>query len=982
MKSNKDISNARYYANAAEQQILVQGLQRYFSLPERSQNRNKITKEVSQFLQCFSPHWSHRAVRLWFNNNKHSYFNTQNLNAENINNSTSNFPINNNINMKINVQAQDPLMQNSSSIPLSNSSMQKVPLVQIPGQQPGIQFQNFNQIAENRGSYNIQGQGNALPTNFNAINPMMQKLVPPNEKQQQQQATKQQFIVPQIAKSANSALQAPQSQMQSSIPTPSLIPAPPTTQPPKRPLEVKIAPKIPQPQIHTNPTTSINSSSSLPPSHFQRIPTPQIDSNSYNETPKKADAKKKVTVMPPIKISSTITSKPSISSSTSSSFGQSMSYWGSNPSNDRGNSPEFGATREKMCKQITALLDEIRETPEDPLNSSSLLKMKINEFERMCRDFRTQYGFLSPQIIDPSFKFTRFPIHDPVREMPSSLSSLSLSLMPAAAMNDYNDGYGGEMGGFMYNDMGSLGNLSAFGRSDSNFSLNAFSPSTSMNLINDTTTNSASNMQDNSFFGMNSNNGNDNEQIEGGMEAAKNRSYTYSSSPSFAPSTSSSIDASMAASQNVPSSIEQRSDKDGNDADYNSGSSNTANGQADSCFLDHISQNSIWQARSFKSTHIPYFECAAMSKGLDIAAYAYKHIDFSSNKHQRAICFTNSANSSGKPIDEYESSADIMHESWKTVLVDCHLVVESMVVDDDSAWLLTNREIIHSSLFQSQSTAEDGYCASNRIELPHIGGSRFVSFIGNRNDIEGYGVVACFSSSSDLLFVNSSNDQEFQRSQTCCSGISCIAPLSNDLIACGVPLNGTVVLVNKNGDEVRSFVGHCGEVLGVYPLFSSCEDYETNLFASRADDNTVRVWDIRERVPLFQITTSLAMTSSSSSSSQSSFVNTPNLDKTSSSNQQISYCSFLNVDGNDQYLMFGLHHQIGVIDIRKDFAKPILGVTTDDYDPVSLHFNQELNTVGMFGEVENVASRDSMLFVGNDGQSRKRIFRTYNNFIG
>ena len=78
MKSNKDISNARYYANAAEQQILVQGLQRYFSLPERSQNRNKITKEVSQFLQCFSPHWSHRAVRLWFNNNKHSYFKLSN----------------------------------------------------------------------------------------------------------------------------------------------------------------------------------------------------------------------------------------------------------------------------------------------------------------------------------------------------------------------------------------------------------------------------------------------------------------------------------------------------------------------------------------------------------------------------------------------------------------------------------------------------------------------------------------------------------------------------------------------------------------------------------------------------------------------------------------------------------------------------------------------------------------------------------------
>ena len=66
-------SHARYYANSNEQKILIQGLKHYFSLPERSQNRNKVAKDVSNYLRRLSPHWTHRAVRLWFNNNRHTY---------------------------------------------------------------------------------------------------------------------------------------------------------------------------------------------------------------------------------------------------------------------------------------------------------------------------------------------------------------------------------------------------------------------------------------------------------------------------------------------------------------------------------------------------------------------------------------------------------------------------------------------------------------------------------------------------------------------------------------------------------------------------------------------------------------------------------------------------------------------------------------------------------------------------------------------
>jgi hypothetical protein len=63
----------RYHPNPQEQRVLIQGLRNYFSLPERSPIRNKVAHDVSDFLRHFSPHWTHRAVRLWFNNNKHTY---------------------------------------------------------------------------------------------------------------------------------------------------------------------------------------------------------------------------------------------------------------------------------------------------------------------------------------------------------------------------------------------------------------------------------------------------------------------------------------------------------------------------------------------------------------------------------------------------------------------------------------------------------------------------------------------------------------------------------------------------------------------------------------------------------------------------------------------------------------------------------------------------------------------------------------------
>lgn len=60
----------RYHPSPQEQSILTPNLKLYFSYPERSPDRTRIASEVSSELLKISNHWTNRAVRLWFNNNK------------------------------------------------------------------------------------------------------------------------------------------------------------------------------------------------------------------------------------------------------------------------------------------------------------------------------------------------------------------------------------------------------------------------------------------------------------------------------------------------------------------------------------------------------------------------------------------------------------------------------------------------------------------------------------------------------------------------------------------------------------------------------------------------------------------------------------------------------------------------------------------------------------------------------------------------
>lgn len=62
----------RYEPSEFEINVLMNGMITYFKYPERSNNRNYILLQVSNFLKTKCPFWNQRNVRLYFNNNKNA----------------------------------------------------------------------------------------------------------------------------------------------------------------------------------------------------------------------------------------------------------------------------------------------------------------------------------------------------------------------------------------------------------------------------------------------------------------------------------------------------------------------------------------------------------------------------------------------------------------------------------------------------------------------------------------------------------------------------------------------------------------------------------------------------------------------------------------------------------------------------------------------------------------------------------------------
>jgi WD40 repeat protein len=121
------------------------------------------------------------------------------------------------------------------------------------------------------------------------------------------------------------------------------------------------------------------------------------------------------------------------------------------------------------------------------------------------------------------------------------------------------------------------------------------------------------------------------------------------------------------------------------------------------------------------------------------------------------------------------------------------------------------------------------------------------------------------------------------------------------------------------------------------------------LFASSGGDSTVRVWDLRERFPVVNVIT--------------------------------NGVPVVSVSGSNNYLITGMHGKgINVFDLRNGTGKPILGVATEEYDPIGLHYNQNEDLLAMFGGVEKKGGSDPTMV--KEGESRQTIFRIYREFVG
>ena len=70
----EEYKEVRYFPNDSEMPILIHYLQVYFSHPERSIQRSQVVQSVVSILSTKNKHWTHRTVRLWFNNNKRVFF--------------------------------------------------------------------------------------------------------------------------------------------------------------------------------------------------------------------------------------------------------------------------------------------------------------------------------------------------------------------------------------------------------------------------------------------------------------------------------------------------------------------------------------------------------------------------------------------------------------------------------------------------------------------------------------------------------------------------------------------------------------------------------------------------------------------------------------------------------------------------------------------------------------------------------------------
>lgn len=920
--------NGRYYANPIEQQILVQGLQRYFSLPERSQNRNKIAKEISTYLRRFSPHWSHRAVRLWFNNNKHTYFGNSNegiagtIMNPNLNpnmNMNPNFNMNPNININPNFNTNlnvnlNPSFGINPNINI-NPSMNINPNVNINPNMNANPNMNINSTINMNASLNMGVNMQNQPI----VNPVSSKIIVP-PKFNQTPAFSDSNKSTTINSNLNSELPI---KKKNDLPIPIKLQASttPNAQKPSYltvPLIDEKAKQPPPPKINSNQPQN---SSSLPQSKdpSQNATYPIINSPIYHST-----------AIPPPQIQS-----DSINRNQTSIPQQSL--------------PEPQINKIKSPIKISSPVQVVspRQAPDKiPL---TLPPIKVSEIsQNSSKQKADTINFLNNITINSSRNISSSPSIEGKNIVSSPITSQKYIMRPPIQVgskvlfppvqleNDYS--------------VNNLNNSSSptipFSKSltiEPTIDQSYANLARLLKNIQDTDENDLQLEQkitefDNCINSLKSRCYNiEIDRIEPRLKSTR---FPFSREPSTdfniwnqIPESNSNLD--------ILSDFPMRSPSFSHQLFYATDNASVGHG-------DSFTSINIWQVRNFTDKKVPYFECTAFSD--EIAAYVHLQLQ---NQNQRVLSIYNyrtsgfhKQNRNGNNINSQNNadfyninnlnnnndinnvtdsnSSRAIDRQWVNILIDSNSRVEAMSINSYYAWLLADGFVMRTSLSQTFN--------SDKVKIPSQSGC-----ICTYKD---YLSAVASSSSGTMTIINENLD--LIQIQTKYRGITNISSI-DDKILLTASLSCMPRLIDPSGKEIRAFLGHCANVQGISLI-------SPTTFASRADDYTVRIWDIRKREAAMTITS--------------------------------LHNSIINISGSPNFVVVAFHKKIGVVDIRGSSPKPILGITTEDYDAASLKYNQQDDCLAMFGVVEKENNKDSMLFIGGDGQSRQRIFRMYNDFVG
>ena len=322
---------------------------------------------------------------------------------------------------------------------------------------------------------------------------------------------------------------------------------------------------------------------------------------------------------------------------------------------------------------------------------------------------------------------------------------------------------------------------------------------------------------------------------------------------------------------------------------------------------DLFPMRAVWQDRRFSEIKLVTYDTVFITKSK--AAYAYSDV----LKSEKII-----------------SVADLNTDptNWQNYPVPSHSQIDELIVTDKYGFSCADDKIIRTSLHnQSDMPQNSNVCSIPRDKAT---GNPFLAQLKDDCCLIGY-------AQSKHIFLYDDVDLK-ELNILPFNGITSLQGFNDDSFLCSPESSFSIRQLNLQSQEIRSYVGHCNYVRQIIQK-------DNNSFLSRADDNTVRLWDCRTPLPQMQILT-----------------------------QASAMC----YDGN--YIVIGMPNKgLAIIDIRE--AKTKLCVPTQDYNPEAIAYNQEKDELIMFGVIARDVVKDSMMFIDNDGQSRKRVFRKYHNFV-